>query len=153
MTLPLFVLSNNKIIGRADAEDKWLKESYPETTSESENDFVEKDDDEDSDYETVDPAVSHCSSKEFECVSDQKCIPIEKYCDYTTDCDDGSDESSCTTTASPVDSEADARSETNDVDGSGVVTEGDGVLLAGCLEFKILGMAVLLPTFFARESL
>lgn len=44
---------------------------------------------------------------------------MEKYCDYTNDCADGSDESSCATTASS------ATAESNYVDGSGV-TEGDG---------------------------
>lgn len=108
-----------KYIGRADAEDKWLKESYPETTSE----------DTDIDYETVEPAERHCSDNEFECVSDHKCIPLEKYCDHSNDCDDHSDESSCATTATPVSGNADAN-----VDGSGVVTEGDG--FTGCMEFE-----------------
>lgn len=69
-------------------------------------------------------AERHCSDNEFECVSDHKCIPLESYCDYTNDCDDGSDESSCAATVTPVD-DADVRSESNFVDGSGVVTEGD----------------------------
>lgn len=120
LTFPLFVLSIDKSnIGRADAEDKWLKESYPETTSESENDFNE-----DNDYEPIEPAEHHCSEIEFECSSDRKCIPLDKQCDNQNDCDDNSDESACTTTANPIESETDFKYGNNDVDGSG--GQGDG---------------------------
>lgn len=129
LIFPLFVPFDNKIIiGRADAEDKWLKETYPETTSESENDFLDEKDDEvdDNDYEPIELIERHCSDNEFECISDHKCISLEKYCDYTIDCDDGSDENSCATTINAVPSETDINfTESNYVDGSGV-TEGDG---------------------------
>lgn len=39
-----------------------------------------------------------CDDVEFECKSDQKCIPLESFCDGITDCVDESDESSCATT-------------------------------------------------------
>ena len=31
----------------------------------------------------------------FRCVSDGKCIKASKYCDFTNDCTDGSDEANC----------------------------------------------------------
>lgn len=36
-----------------------------------------------------------CSDIEFECLSDHKCIPIERYCDRKNDCADESDETTC----------------------------------------------------------
>lgn len=143
--LNILVLSYNQIIiGRADAEDKWLKETYPE-----------KDDDDDNDYETLEPVEHHCSENEFECISDHKCIPSEKQCDYKNDCDDGSDESVCGTTVSDVVPDADVNTESNDVDGSG--TEGDG--FTGWVVFishpkinKWAWLLLLLITFFARKS-
>ena len=39
--------------------------------------------------------VPKCSEKEFTCKSTGDCIPLQWVCDKTNDCDDGSDEASC----------------------------------------------------------
>lgn len=36
-----------------------------------------------------------CTSDEFQCRSDRKCIDRRRYCDSRQDCDDGSDEEDC----------------------------------------------------------
>ena len=36
-----------------------------------------------------------CTSKQFKCESDNKCIPNHWRCDNKEDCNDGSDERSC----------------------------------------------------------
>ena len=37
-------------------------------------------------------AKLECTDEEFECVADNKCLPLTWRCDHTVDCSDGSDE-------------------------------------------------------------
>lgn len=96
------------IKGRADAEDKWEQENNATNQGEDGEDFFEgeeeeddeddedeDEDDEDNNGNNYDTISKNCSDEEFECVKDLKCIPSEKYCDYVTDCADGSDEAKC----------------------------------------------------------
>lgn len=39
-----------------------------------------------------------CDDVEFKCGSEQRCIPLESYCDGKNDCADGLDEMTCATT-------------------------------------------------------
>ena len=43
----------------------------------------------------VTTAKSACSGSSFQCVSDKKCIPASRVCDFTPDCADKSDEAIC----------------------------------------------------------
>lgn len=52
----------------------------------------------DSELDSNDTFSLICDDVEFECQSDQSCIPLESYCDGEKDCEDDSDERMCAST-------------------------------------------------------
>lgn len=82
--------------GRADEEERRIIE----------DNIAAKENDDDQDEPEIDEFEYYeneriCPDYEFECISDQKCISMEKRCNYVVDCLDGSDESMCAITPTP----------------------------------------------------
>lgn len=96
--------NNLQIKGRAEEEERRRQEHIEEEMAreldEDDDDDVE-DEDEYDDNNVID-VNRNCADQEFECVSDQKCISLDKYCNYIVDCLDGSDEESCAITPGPI---------------------------------------------------
>lgn len=67
--------------------------SWPSDVDDIDNDSEEQSVMDDDDP----PAVGSCSKKQFQCVSNGKCIEKYMFCDYIVDCEDASDEISCGT--------------------------------------------------------
>lgn len=92
-------LTKKKIIyktkGRAEEEER--------RNQEFEGVNYGEDDDGDEEFEYDNTGENRiCPDHEFECASDQKCIPLDAVCNSIVDCLDGSDEEICGFTPGPI---------------------------------------------------